>query len=326
MKVAVIGAGNNARGHAQGLAVMEDVQVVGIADPVVDKAEALASDVGGRAYADHRVMLDEAKPDAICISSPCWLHAQQAADCLAAGVHVLCEKPMALSLEDCDTMIAAARQHGVVLMICQTTRYIAQLVELQRLFASGRCGELVSAWSTRMGYHKGDATWRLDGEQSGGIVFEWEVHEIDFVRGIGGAVSQVYARTAYSRAAAPNFLDHFSALLTFAGGGYGNLEASQSCAIAQGGRGFVGTQGAAQAQGNSVRLRTTDMDEDEIIEVEGGNSQAQQDGDFIRAIRAGADSPVSGEDARANIEIGLAIIESGRTGQVVDLPLESQVS
>ena len=72
-----------------------------------------------------------------------------------------------------------------------------------------------------------------------------------------------------------------------------------------------------------MRLRTVDMDEDEIIEVEGSNSQAKQDGDFIGAIRAGADSPVSGEDARVNIEIGLAIIESGRTGQVVDLPLAS---
>ncbi len=323
MNIAVIGAGGNARGHAQGLAEMEDVRVVGIADPAEDKAAALAGDVGGQAFSDHQTMLDGAKPDAVCISSPCWLHAQQALDCMAAGAHVLCEKPMALNLEDCDRMIAAARQHGVVLMVCQTTRYIAQMAELQRLFASGHCGELVSAWSTRMGYHGGGAgtTWRLDGEQSGGIVFEWEVHEIDIVRRIGGPVSQVYARTAYSRADAPNFLDHFSAVLTFADGGYGNLEASQSCAVPQGGRGFVGTLGAAQTQGNKVRLRTVDMDEDEIIEVESGNVQQKQDGDFIRAVRDGAPSPVSGEDARVNIEIGLAIIESGRTGQVVDLPL-----
>lgn len=324
MKIAVIGAGNNAWGHAQGLAEMEEVQVVGIADPVVDKAKTLAGDVGARAYGDHRAMLDEAKPDAVCISSPCSLHAQQAVDCLEAGAHVLCEKPMALNLEDCDRMIAAARDHGGVLMVCQTTRYIAPLVELQRLFASGRCGELVSVWSTRMGCLGGDASWRLDGEQSGGIVFEWEVHEIDFVRSIGGAVSQVYARTAYSRADAPDFLDHFSAVLTFAGGGYGNLEASQSCAIPQGGRGLVGTQGAAQTQGNGVRLRTVDMDEDEMIEVEAGNVQQNQDADFIRAIRTGDVAPVPGEDARANIEIGLAIIESGRTGKVVDLPLESR--
>jgi len=331
MKVAVIGAGNNGRGHARCLADMEDVEVVGMADPDTTKAEAVAAEVGGKTYTDHRAMLDQAKPDAVWISSPCWLHAQHAVDCAQAGVHVMCEKPMALNLPDCDRMIEAARSNNVKLMIGQSTRYSAPLLELKRIFESGRCGDLVCAWSLRMSYHRTrpDALWRLDGEKSGGIVFEWEVHEIDFVRTIGGDVSEVYAHTAYTRKDAPTFLDYFSAIVTFKNRGYGNLEASQSCTISMGGgRGFMGTLGAAKAEGrDAVRLMTIGMDEAEIIKVDPGDHVARglgkltQDGDFVRAIRENDASPIPGEEGRADVEVGLAIVESGNTGKVVKLPL-----
>ena len=182
----------------------------------------------------------------------------------------------------------------------------------------------------RMNYHQRQphAPWRLDGDKSGGIVFEWEVHEIDFVRTIGGEVSRVYAQTAYTRQDAPNFVDHFTAILTFQNGGYGNLEASQSCWLGQNGRGFIGTAGAAQTEGpDGVRIRTADMDEPEVIKVEvGGHVERKlgkltQDADFIRAIRDDDVSPVAGPDGRANVEIGLAILESGRTGAAVTLPM-----
>jgi UDP-N-acetylglucosamine 3-dehydrogenase len=330
MKVAVIGAGGNGRGHARCLAAIEGVEVVGMADPAVERAEEAVAEVGGRAYADHRAMLAEARPDAVWISSPCWLHAAHTLECAEAGAHIMCEKPMALSLEDCDRMIEAARTAGVKLMIGQSTRYTVPLVELKRIYESGRCGDLVCAYSLRMSYHqcRPDALWRLDGAKSGGIVFEWEVHEIDFVCTLGGPVSQVYAQTAYSRADAANFLDHFSAILTFASGGYGNLEASQSCTLGLSGRGFVGTQGAARAEGrDTIVLRTVDMEKPETLTVDPGDHIARglgkltQDADFVRAIREDDASPIPGEDGRANIEIGLAIVESGRTGQVVELPL-----
>ena len=330
MKVAVIGAGNNGLGHARCLAHIEEVEVVGVADPAIERAEAVVADAGGKAYSDHRAMLEQAKPDAVWISSPCWLHAAHTVDCCQAGAHVMCEKPMGLSLQDCDRMIAAARDGRVKLMIGQSTRYSEALLEIKRVLESGRCGDLVCAWSTRMSYHRPrpETMWRLDGDKSGGIVFEWEVHEIDFVCSLGGKVQQVYAQTAYSRPDAPTFLDHFSAVLTFQNGGCGNLEASQSCTLGVSGRGFVGTKGAAQAEGrDAVRVKTVDMDAAEEIKVELGDHVARglgklsEDADFVRAIRDDDDSPIPGEDGRANIEIGLAIIESGKTGQVVKLPI-----
>jgi len=197
VKVAVIGAGNNARGHAQGLAVMEDVQVVGIADPVVDKAEALASDVGGRAYADHRVMLDEAKPDAICISSPCWLHAQQAADCLAAGVHVLCEKPTAMDAGEAARMLAAAEAAGRVHMIDHELRFNPNRMHIAELISEGALGEIRhvdisnigKSWTDPASRPSGD--WWSLAEKGGGRLGANGSHQVDLLRWWLGEVAWV---------------------------------------------------------------------------------------------------------------------------------------
>jgi predicted dehydrogenase len=93
-------------------------------------------------------------------------------------------------------------------------------------------------------------------------------------------------------------------------------------------RGFVGTKGTAIPEGrDAVRLRTVDMERAEIIKVTPDQASARglpkitEDADFIRAIREDDKSPIPGEDGRANVEIGLAIMESGKTGQVAKLPL-----
>jgi predicted dehydrogenase len=324
MKVAVIGAGVNGSNHARALAALDEVQVIAIADPVAEKAEATARGVGARTYGDHRAMLQDAKPDAVWVSTPCWLHAEQTIDCASAGAHIMCEKPMALSLADCDRMIEAAKANGVKLMVGQSTRYNPALLELKRILESGRCGELVNAWSSRKSWPKRrpGTEWRFDDETSGGVVLELEVHEIDFLRSIGGEIRQVYARTARSGAHGPNFLDNLSAVLTFERAAYATLEASWSCPLGGMGRGFIGTKGTAMVRGKQVQVRTVGAESTETIDARAEDhvpGKSTQDADFVRAIREDADSPVSGEDARRNIEIGLAIVQSGKTGEVITL-------
>jgi len=298
---------------------MEDVQVVGIADPVLASAEAAVAEVGGSAYADHREMLEKTKPDAVWVSSPCYLHAEHTISAAQAGAHVMCEKPMALSLEDCDRMLAATRAAGVKLMIGHSTRYNAPLVEVKRILESGQCGRLINAYSTRMSaFNRPDDPWRLDGNKSGGTIFELHIHEIDFVCSLGGRPKAVYARTAYSRDDAPSFMDNFSALFTFDDGAYATIEASWSCTVGGTTRGFVASKGSAQAQGaDGVRLKTTDMDEAETVTA---HATPALDAACGEGIRNNTPTTIPGEAGRANVELGLAIIESGRTGEVVRLP------
>ncbi|MBT3375936.1 MAG: Gfo/Idh/MocA family oxidoreductase [Lentisphaerae bacterium] len=326
LRVAVIGAGPNGSNHARGLARMDDIRVVGVADIVPERAALVASEVGADVYATHHELLDRAKPDAVWVSSPNWLHPQHVVDVAERGIHVMSEKPMGLSLEDCDRMIAAADGHGAKLNIAQTTRYILPLLELKRVYESGECGELASATSVRMGYHtlRPTAPWRLEHDKSGSCVFEWEIHEIDFVRSIGGQVTSVYAQTMCSREEHPTFLDHFSAVMAFAGSGYGHVEASQSCLLGQSGRFFVGSRGTARAvSADVVEIQTVDMDGPRRYEVadDGMTAQARQDADFIRAIREDTAPPVPGVEGRINVEIALAIIASGGTGDIITLPM-----
>ena len=318
MKVALIGAGNNGRNHMLRVSEMEDVQVVGIADPVLASAEAAVAEVGGTAYADHREMLDQAKPDAVWVSSPCYLHAEHSVDAAEVGAHVMCEKPMALSLEDCDRVLTATRESNVKIMVGHSTRYNAPLVEMKRILESGRCGRLINAYSTRMSaFNRPDDPWRLDGDKSGGTIFELHIHEIDFVCSLGGRPKEVYARTAYSRDDAPSFMDNFSALFTFEDGAYATIEASWSCTVGGTTRGFVASKGSAQAQGaDAVRLMTTDMDQADVVKAP---ATPLLDADFVQAIRDSTPVSIPGEDGRANVEIGLAIVDSGRTGQIVQL-------
>ena len=78
-----------------------------IVDPMTARADAMVADIGGQSFTDHQQMLKDAQPDAVWVCSPCWLHADQTVDCLSAGAHVMCEKPMALNVADCDRMIEA---------------------------------------------------------------------------------------------------------------------------------------------------------------------------------------------------------------------------
>jgi len=321
MKVALIGAGKNGMGHVKRLAAMDDVTVVAIADTAIEPAEASAASVGAKAYGDHRAMLEEARPDAVWVSSPNWLHAEHTVDCANAGCHVMCEKPMALNLEDCDRMIEAARASNVQLTIGQSLRYFPGIVEARRILESGRIGDLVSPWSIRMSqFGRADDTWRLAGDKSGGCVMELHVHEIDFVRIVGGEVTQVYAKTAHTWPHAPTFLNHFTAVLGFKNGAFANLEGSWAYPLGMATRGIIGSRGAIEIKGkDAVSVMTTDMDKAEVVKAAG--SDRTLDDDFVQSLRDGSPPPVTPEDGRANIEIALAIVKSGETGEAVNLPL-----
>ena len=120
LRVGLVGAGVIGRPHLAALLQVQGIKVVGIADPVAPAAEALATQAGTTAYADYRQLLG--KVDAVWICTPTFLHAEQTVAFAEAGVHVFCEKPMALNLGAADRMIAAARQAKVQLMIGQVIR------------------------------------------------------------------------------------------------------------------------------------------------------------------------------------------------------------
>ena len=336
LKVGIIGSGKNGAGHAACLNAIEEARIVAFADVAYENAQALAERYNAKAFHDHRELLDHGV-DAVWICSPQFVHAEQAVDAAEAGVHVMCEKPMALTLDEADAMIGAAKKNSTKLMIGQSTRYSHQLSKMKAMLEAGDLGRLVACWSTRLGHHQPPSPnhWRMDPAKSGGVKLEWEVHEIDVLRCFGGRVLTVSGKVAYGREDAPSFDDTFAAILGFENGALGRLDASQAARIGFTNRGIMGTKGMAYARGqDEIVLRSEKHPSGNVVKVdlpeyltgEVRLAKKGQDGDFIRAILDNDKSPISGEDGRADIEIALAILESSQKDEVIRLDLAPEVS
>ena len=123
MHFAVAGCGVISRFHLDAIRSIEDAALCGVYDPVEASARAAAQAYGTRAYPDYDALLADPQVDAVCICTPSHLHAPLALQAVAAGKHVLIEKPVALTLEDCDAVAAAARAAGVQVGVVSQLRY-----------------------------------------------------------------------------------------------------------------------------------------------------------------------------------------------------------
>jgi len=151
-------------------------------DPDRERAECLASMYGGSVYTDYEKMLEKAPIDAVVVVSPVYLHAEQTVLAAEAGKHVLCEKPMARTLSECDRMISACRDAGVVLMIGLMKRYDKSFLYAKELIEEGALGEIVAVrcdwcWNSYDG-----STWRRKRMTLGSIFQDHGSHTVDLCR------------------------------------------------------------------------------------------------------------------------------------------------
>ena len=140
LNVCTIGCGDMGRQHAHAWKAHEDAKVVAVCDIAADPREALASQLQACAYESYRDAIRHPGVDVVSICVPVCLHSEIA--CFAAGnhKHILCEKPIALTLEQADAMIDAARQHGVLLSVSFQYRAFTRNVKCRQLLREGAFG------------------------------------------------------------------------------------------------------------------------------------------------------------------------------------------
>ena len=332
IRAGFIGAGRMASSHLPALRYVEDVQIAGFADPVVERAQERAAQYGGRAVASVDDLWEHV--DAVWVCSPPHLHAEHTLAAARAGRHVFVERPIAHRLEDAQQMIEACRQAGVQLMVGQVLRFWPQLRRLRRLLESGDLGDLVACWSRRFG----DSSlaelswWRRDWRRGGGFTIEWGIHELDFVRWAGetagGPVRRVHGRTVHSRADFPDLDTYVRATLTFDRGAVGGVEGGLTAPLGGGtSRGILGTRAVAVAEGRGLRLRYTGDGAERTIDVPPLNDAERhvnvavlaEDAEFVLAIREGRAPAVPGEDGLASLALCLAVHRSSREGREIIL-------
>ncbi len=181
LRAGVIGLGVG-RAHAKGYIASPDAELVALCDANTERLNQYAAEwnIDGR-YSDYHTMFREAQLDVVSIGLPNALHAEASIAALEAGVHVICEKPMATTSAEARAMLAAARQHNRQLMVCYNYRYRSDSQWMRRVIQSGRLGQVhhvAVSWRRETGI----PGWGLFGSKAasgGGALIDLGVHVID---------------------------------------------------------------------------------------------------------------------------------------------------
>jgi predicted dehydrogenase len=213
LNIGVIGAGRIADVHARSIQAIETARVAGVADIDSKRAECYASTYHTRAYASTDALLEDKSIDAVIICSPTFAHAEQAIRAAETGKHILCEKPLAMTLEEADRIIAAAGQAGVILMIGHVLRLMPEYRLAYELLAGGELGHVHTMYAARISGLTAGAWqgWLLDDRFSLGVL-DAQIHDLDFFTWVLGKSLIITSRGWRAPAGA---VEHVTSVLTF---------------------------------------------------------------------------------------------------------------
>ncbi len=322
IKIGLIGSGRNGTGHLKRLKEnhSDRCEIAGIADPNIEAAQAAASEYGGKAYAEYTDMLSDV--DAVFISSPNFLHVEQAVACAEAGKHVFVEKPMALTIEDAEKIEGAVEKAGVASFVGFSVQFGGTALQLRNMCRAGDIGDVFSVWSRRMSWSdpgRGSG-WRSDFDKVGGVIHELMVHEIDWVCSIAGMPESVYCQKASVEHRDPRENDHIWLTMKFGEEKAGTVEGSTMARIADYYRGACGTTGSLYTKEWGGKLEIN-RGKDEVKEIDVCD-EFDKHANFLDACEGKGESAAPVSYGRKIVTIAVKAIESAIENKVIDLQLD----
>ena len=330
IKVAVIGVGSMGRNHARVYSELPEAELVAVADADGQVANKVASQFGVKAYADYQQMLEVECPQAVSIAVPTALHEEVATAALKAGAHVLVEKPIAAMLEEGQRLIELAKRISRQLMVGHIVRFNPAMQALKQKLEDGELGRIFQIFCRRAGPFPA----RI---RDVGVVIDLAPHDVDVMRFLTGLDPiRVFAET--ERRIHTEYEDLLWGMLRFPDSVVGSLEINWLTptkireVLVLGERGLFRVDDLtqdlyfyenAQAYGNMWPALQTlkgvsegSMTRYALQRYEPLKAELQA---FLRAVKEGAAVPVSGEDGLAALKIALALVESGKKHQVVEI-------
>lgn len=206
-RVGILGFGFMGRMHFRCYKQMQDIEIVVLCDIEPDQltAQGEAGNVAGaeesidlssvQFYTDFDTLLKEENLDAVSIALPTSLHSEYTVKALEAGLDVLCEKPMAPSVAECEAMIAAAQKNNKILQVGHCIRFWPEYAVTKEIIDSGQYGKVKAISLQRFSLTPtwSEKNWILDGSKSGGATLDLHIHDADYVQYLFGLPRQVYS-------------------------------------------------------------------------------------------------------------------------------------
>ncbi|MDQ7095579.1 Gfo/Idh/MocA family oxidoreductase [Desulfosporosinus sp. PR] len=339
MRFAIIGCGRIAPKHAESIVALPEAELVAVCDILPEQAQKFADKYGADPYTDYKEMLQREDVDVVTIATPSGLHAEIGIAAAEAGKHILVEKPMAMTLQTADAMIAACQKAGVKLGVIHQNRFNASIKLLRKALEDGRFGKLTHGqatvrWNRNADYYT-QAPWRGTKLQDGGVLMNQSIHNIDLLQWMFGPVESVFGYTAtFMRKI--EMEDMGAAVIKFKSGAIGLIEAASTIYPKNieetlnvfGETGSVIVGGIAVNRIEVWEFPDSSEEQKEIFagqEIDPPNvygfGHRELILDMIHAVREERRPAIPGEEGRKALEIILAIYKCQETKEPVVFPL-----
>ncbi len=335
LNIAVIGC-SPAMGqiHMEGIKDIEGIKIYAVCDTARDNRLMECKEKYGaeRAVKDYKELLDDDKLDAVIIVTPDQIHREMACAFLRAGKDVLCEKPMALTLEECEDMMRVEKETGRKLMIGQICRFTDNFKKAKELIDDGRIGELYfveSEYAHHYGNARGYDDWRVTPERDGFI--GGGCHAVDLLRWIAGDPVSVYALANHKCLTDWPTNDCTVALYQFPNNVSGKVFVSTGCKRPYTMRSvFYGTKGTIICDNTSDHIllfEDTGSGDDwrhesraQKISAVVNNHNTKGEGQmFMEALLAGKDVPITSMEGAKTVAVAAATVQSAKEGRIITI-------
>ena len=345
MKYALIGCGRIATNHIKA-AVNNQLEIAAVCDVQEDHMETLLAKHGLQAdtsikrYTDYKAMLEEAQPELVSIATESGLHAEIAIFCIKHGVHVIIEKPMAMSMADANEIIRLSEEKKVKVSACHQNRFNIAIQEMRQALEKGRFGKLSHGsihvrWNRNQNYYT-QAPWRGTWDQDGGALMNQCIHGIDLLRWtFGGEIAEVYGQTRQQFHDYLEAEDVGMAVVKFKNGAIATIEGTtnvypknlEETLYIFGEKGTVKIGGTSTNNidvwdfSDETEADTKNKGLEEATSNVYGNGHTSLFADVMNAIQTDRKPYVDAYAGRDALELVLAIYKSQKEGKAVKLPL-----
>lgn len=335
MNFAIIGCGFISKKHAEAIKNIPNAKLIAVSDMVEERMKPYIEEYGAEAYTDFKEMLENDDLDIVCICTPSGLHASIAVEVAKFKKHIVVEKPIAMSLEDANTIIDAANDNNVKLSVVHPNRFRPVVTQLKEILDKNLLGKIshvncIVNWNRNQEYYD-QAPWRGTKEHDGGVLMNQAIHNIDLLLWFMGTPKEIFSMEA-TRFRKIEAEDLSIGILRFENGALANVQASTTVyprnfeeAIT-----IFGEKGTIKIGGTNAlyfkHLEYEDMNEDEINYIKDkiesnpwgipGHQKVLEN--MMESIITDKETAITGEDASNSLKLVLKMYESADENKVVN--------